>query len=234
MIRFILLDIEGTTTDINFVHQTLFPYSAQHLPQYVRERQSDESVQNCLLQVANTIREEEGRAIDTEESIQTLLHWIQADRKHTALKALQGMVWQAGYETGAYQAHVYPDVMPSLIQWQQQGIMIGIYSSGSVFAQKLLFRHTVAGDLTLFFTHYFDTNVGGKREKHSYERIVEALQQPASEVLFLSDVEEELDAAHSAGLQVVRVNRGANDMQSKYSIVSNFNEIYLSNPTSLV
>lgn len=207
MIRFILLDIEGTTTAIDFVHKTLFPYAYERLPGYVQAHQADEAVQACFQSVRDTVRAEESREIDENTAVETLLTWIRSDRKHPALKELQGLIWRDGYENGQYKGHVYDDVPEALSKWQAQGLKMGIYSSGSVFAQKLLFQYSTHGDLTGFFSRYFDTGVGPKQSADSYWRIVEALNLPAEEILFLSDVPAELDAAKSAGLKTVQVVR---------------------------
>lgn len=207
MIRFILLDIEGTTTDINFVHQVLFPYSAERLAQFVQTHADDPSVQTCLAEVKATVLNETEQPINDEQAVETLLHWIQTDRKHGALKTLQGLIWKTGFEQGDYQGHVYPDVPEALERWQQQGWGMGIYSSGSVQAQQLLFKYSGYGDLTPYFSHYFDTQVGGKKETQSYQHIAQALQIAPAEILFLSDVPAELDAAKTAGFQVTQLLR---------------------------
>lgn len=225
MVKYLLFDIEGTTTDINFVHQVLFPYSAQKLPDYISKYQNDVQVQACLANVANTILQEEQRTLDLKGVIAVLLAWIKADRKHIALKTLQGLIWEDGYKTGAYQAHVYDDVLSCLKAWKEQGLEFGIYSSGSVAAQKLLFQYTIFGDLTSYFSHYFDTHVGGKREVTSYQTIVDTLGLKPTEILFLSDAEEELHAASEAGLQVIRVNRSSQPWTSKYRLVENFQQL---------
>lgn len=221
-VRFILLDIEGTTTDIGFVHQVLFPYSEKHLPEFVRDHADDPAVRDCLDQVKAAVEEEQGRTIDDRQVVEQLLAWIREDRKHTALKALQGMIWRSGYESGAYESHIYEDVLPCLKTWRMQGVGLGIYSSGSVEAQKLLFGHTPFGNLNSFFSRYFDTAVGGKRETASYGKIAGSLGLAPGQVLFLSDVEAELDAASGAGLQTVRVNRSGEPWESKHPLVQSF------------
>ncbi|WP_373531930.1 acireductone synthase [Vampirovibrio sp.] len=207
MIRFILLDIEGTTTDIHFVHQVLFPYSAKRLSAYINEHANMPSVQEALQSVQQTVQAEESKALNQAEVIEVLLRWIQQDRKHTALKQLQGLIWKEGFEQLHYQGHVYDDVPKALQNWKRKGIGLGIYSSGSVQAQKLLFAHSVAGNLTPMFGHYFDTQVGAKQEVASYQNIAAQLNLPPIEVLFLSDIEAELDAARLAGLQVIQIVR---------------------------
>ena len=207
-IRCVLMDIEGTTTAIDFVHSVLFPYSAQHLPQYVMDHEDDATVQECLSAIRQTLLDENDvTEAHTHTCIQALLHWIATDRKHRVLKNLQGLIWKTGYETGAYQSHVYPDVLPALQRWHAKGLMLAIYSSGSVAAQQLLFGHTPHGDLNPYFSHYFDTTVGGKKEMASYQAITKALALPPEAILFLSDMEPELEAAEEAGLQVIQLQR---------------------------
>ena len=139
--------------------------------------------------------------------VEVLQGWIDEDRKHTALKALQGMIWADGYRNAAFSAHIYPDAAPALRQWHAAGLPLYVYSSGSVPAQRLFFGHSAAGDLTPLFAGWFDTEVGGKREADSYRHIAGAIGRPAGQILFLSDLVEELDAARDAGLQTVLVDR---------------------------
>lgn len=216
MVRFILLDIEGTTTDIQFVHRVLFPYSAERLPAYVRDHAEDEQVRQAIQSVKDTVQQEESRVIDDAGAIETLLTWIQQDRKHTALKQLQGLIWKEGFEKQHYQGHVYEDVPHALRNWKHMGIELGIYSSGSVQAQKLLFGYSVSGDLTPLFSHYFDTKVGGKREVTSYQNILAELNLHPMEVMFLSDVEAELDAARLAGMKTVQLLREGTEASTRH------------------
>lgn len=200
MIRAIVTDIEGTTSSISFVKDVLFPYAAQNLPFYVREHAQEAAVREQLRSTAQLAALPES---DTDGLIQQLLQWIREDKKITPLKALQGLVWQHGYEQGAYRAHVYPDAVQRLRQWQQAGLPLSVYSSGSIQAQKLFFKYSEAGDLTSLFSHYFDTTTGPKQEADSYRKIAAALGLPAHEILFLSDIEAELDAARAAGFHTV-------------------------------
>jgi enolase-phosphatase E1 len=207
MIRFILLDIEGTTTDILFVHKVLFPYSLRHLPAYVKQHAANPLVQEALQSVQQTVQAEEGETIDEAKAIEVLLNWIQQDRKHTALKQLQGLIWKEGFEQLHYHGHVYQDVPRALQNWKRKGLNIGIYSSGSIQAQKLLFGYSVAGDLTPLLSYHFDTHIGPKQEVESYRKIVAELNLAPIEVLFISDIEAELDAARLAGMQVIQIVR---------------------------
>ena len=199
----ILTDIEGTTSSISFVKNVLFPYARQALPGCVAEHGQDPDVRRWLDAVATEI----GGACQDSLVVETLQGWIDQDRKHTALKALQGRIWDAGYRRGDYTAHFYPEVTAVLKGWHASGLPLYVYSSGSVPAQKLFFGFSDAGDLSPLVSGWFDTEVGGKREADSYRRIVQAIGVPAGEILFLSDVVEELDAAREAGLQTRLIDR---------------------------
>jgi enolase-phosphatase E1 len=203
MKKIILTDIEGTTSSISFVKNVLFPYARAALPEFVRQHGQEPDVRRCLEQAAA----DAGDVQDDQALVEVLQDWIDGDRKHPALKALQGMIWAAGYRDREYNAHIYPDAVTALRAWHADGHPLFVYSSGSTAAQKLLFEHTTAGDLRSLFSGYFDTTVGGKRESASYRAIVDALGVPASEVIFLSDVVEELDAAREAGLGTVLLDR---------------------------
>ena len=199
----ILTDIEGTTSSISFVKDVLFPYARRELPRFVRERGHEPEVRRWLDQVAL----ENGGLCQDAMIVETLQGWIDEDRKHTALKALQGMVWEAGYASADFAAPVYPDAADALHRWHAAGHRLAVYSSGSVPAQKLLFGHSDAGDLSGLFSAWFDTAIGGKREAASYARIADALEVAPAGILFLSDVVAELDAAREAGMRTTLVDR---------------------------
>ena len=199
-----LVDIEGTTSSISFVHDVLFPYARSALPEFVRRHADAPDVRREL---DATALEAGLPADDLEGLIATLLAWLDADRKATPLKALQGMVWEAGYRKGAFRAHVYPDAAEALRQWHATGWPLYVYSSGSIHAQQLFFSHSEAGDLEPLFRGFFDTTSGPKREVGSYYEIAGALNLAPEQLVFLSDVPEELDAAHSAGMETVWVIR---------------------------
>lgn len=225
MVQYILTDIEGTTTSISFVHDVLFPYATAHLPSWVRAHRSEARVKAALAEVAATVLTEQGIATDEAEQIEWLLRWIKEDRKHSALKAIQGYLWKDGYEAGAYRSHVYEDVPVALERWKQQGLKMGVYSSGSVPAQRLLFGYSELGDLQPYFSDYFDTAVGHKRSADSYRNIQKALGLPADAILFLSDVAEELDAAKEAGMQGLQLLRPGIVPSERHQGVSTFAEI---------
>ena len=203
MAEAILTDIEGTTSSISFVKDALFPYARRALPGFVAARGRDPAVRKWL----DAVAAENGGMCDDAMIVEVLQGWIDEDRKHTALKALQGMVWADGYRNADFTAHIYPDAAPALQGWHAAGLALYVYSSGSVPAQRLFFGHSDAGDLTPLFSGWFDTEVGGKRDAGSYRRIAEAAGQQPGEILFLSDIVEELDAARDAGLQTVLVDR---------------------------
>lgn len=189
----VLLDIEGTTSSIAFVAEVLFPYAASHLADYVATH--SEEVGPILAEVPG------------ENKVATLLDWIAEDRKATPLKTLQGLIWEQGYADGTLQGHVYPDTPDALRRWYTAGVAIYIYSSGSIAAQKLIFGRSIAGDLTHLLSGHFDTTTGPKREAESYTKIAAATGFEPSEILFVSDVLAEVDAARAAGLGALLIDR---------------------------
>ncbi|MCK8783221.1 acireductone synthase [Roseomonas sp. NAR14] len=197
----VVTDVEGTTTSIAFVKDSLFPFAAAHLDDFLDAHGEEPEVSALLAEVESEVPDEEPRA--------TLHRWIAEDRKATPLKAIQGMIWRAGYADGRLHGHLWPDVAPCLRAWAAGGVALYCYSSGSEEAQRLIFGHSVAGDLAPLFRGYFDTRIGGKREAASYAAIAARLGLPAGEILFLSDVAEELDAAAAAGLATCQLVRPA-------------------------
>lgn len=221
MIEAILTDIEGTTSSIAFVHDTLFPFATKHMAEFVATHHARADVAPLL---ANA-RDQAGLGAD-EDVAACLLNWIREDKKVTALKAIQGLIWEEGYQSGELKGHVYADAARGLQRWHEQGLHLGIYSSGSVYAQKLIFGFSEAGDLTPLFRDYFDTQVGHKREVASYAAIAQAMGRNARHILFLSDVAEELDAAHEANFQTIQLVRDSKVIPSPtHRKVSSFDEI---------
>ncbi|MFA5968923.1 MAG: acireductone synthase [Sphingomonas sp.] len=192
----ILTDIEGTTSSISFVADVLFPYARERLADYVAAHPTE---------TAPIIAEVQ--ALEPGDPVQTLIRWIDEDRKITPLKTLQGMIWEGGFKSGAFTSHFYADAVAGLRRWHDAGLALYVYSSGSIFAQKLLFGHTDHGDLTPMFSGWFDTTSGGKREAASYANIAHAIGLPASDILFLSDVQAEIDAARASGMQALLIAR---------------------------
>jgi enolase-phosphatase E1 len=223
MIRYVLTDIEGTTTSISFVHDVLFPYSAERMEDFIDTFKDDDKVKNALTKVRQTlITEEKITKPSHKEVIEALLHWIKIDRKHPGLKDIQGFIWEEGYKCKEIKGHLFTDVLPVMNQWVKRGLQIGIYSSGSIHAQKLLFSNTAYGDLTHIFSHYFDTSVGMKRESNSYENIRKQIALLPYDILFLSDVGEELDAAKKAGFRTCQIVRENAKPSENHPKVSNF------------
>lgn len=206
--RAIVTDIEGTTSSIAFVKEVLFPFAREHLPRFVAEHAGDPEVARLLDDTRDLAAKDGARPESLAEVTGALLRWIDEDRKATPLKSLQGMVWAAGYATGALKSHVYADAVEGLRSFHAAGHALFVFSSGSIAAQKLLFAHTEHGDLTPLFSGYFDTTTGSKLAASSYSAIAEAIGRPAGEVLFLSDHTGELDAAVAAGMRAICLDRG--------------------------
>jgi enolase-phosphatase E1 len=224
MTKLYLFDVEGTTTDINFVHDVLFPYSRAHLAEFILHHRGERAIAEAIRDVQATVLKEAGRSVDVEGAVETLLRWIAEDRKHGALKEIQGHIWDVGYSKNDFKGHVYPDVRAAFMRILDGGAKIGIYSSGSVHAQKLIFGYSTDGDLTPMISHYFDTKIGGKRERTSYANIANAVHLPPAEIRFFSDIPAELAAARDAGLTVTHVQRPGTD-PSEFPAVSDFSRL---------
>ncbi|MCE0743453.1 acireductone synthase [Acetobacter sicerae] len=195
----ILLDIEGTTLPVSFVHKVLFPYARKALPDLIRDRANDPAVIAAL---------EETRAQGPDrEPLDQLMAWMDEDAKVGPLKALQGIAWADGYASGALIADLFPDVPPALRAWSEAGLTLAVYSSGSAPAQRLIYTHTTDGDLTPLFSAFLDLEMGGKKDVESYRQILAKMGWAASDVLFVSDVVAELDAAAAAGLRTCQMVR---------------------------
>ena len=223
---YILMDIEGTTSSISFVKDVLFPYFLLNIDD-INKLSNIKEVKYAFGQVLRIVKREENRDITTsEEVILQLKKWCGQDLKITPLKTLQGILWQKGYQNGELLGHVYDDVPEMLENWNFLGKKMGIFSSGSVNAQKLLFSHSVKGNLSTYFSNYFDTNIGSKRDSDTYSLITKQLALPSNRILFLSDVIEELAAADMAGMKTIQITREGN-LQSWPQSVSDFSEIIL-------
>jgi len=224
MIRAIVTDIEGTTSSLSFVKDVLFPYARARLPAFVATHSQSPEVRAQLQAVAETV----GRPLSDAEAGAQLIQWIDEDRKITPLKTLQGMIWEAGYRQGDFQGHVYEDAVRHLRNWKARGVTLYVFSSGSVHAQKLLFAHTAYGDLTPLFSGYFDTTIGSKRETGAYQRIAQAIGVTPGEILFLSDIREELDAAQCVGMQTCWLVRdGTPPADPHHHVAADFDAIPL-------
>jgi enolase-phosphatase E1 len=223
-IKYILSDIEGTTSSISFVVDELFPYFREHIQELPKMAQVSE-VKESFAQVINFVKEEEGKSITTTEEVIAYLDlWCREDRKVTPLKTLQGFVWKKGYEDGDIKGHVFDDVPTCLNKWRANGLKIGIFSSGSIHAQKLLFQFSCFGDLSKHLSNYFDTKTGAKRDTATYKAIAEVLDLEPHQILFLSDIQEELAAADEIGYQTIQIVRPGSIGTWKQT-VSTFNEI---------
>jgi enolase-phosphatase E1 len=239
-VRAILLDIEGTTTPISFVYDVLFPFARAHVQSFLEKEFESADVQHVigLLRLEHTADSQQqppppilisGTRSEEISSLVAYVNWLMdRDRKSTGLKSLQGKIWELGYRDRLLQAEVFADVAPSLERWREAGILVGIFSSGSILAQKLLFAHTNKGNLTTFIEHYFDTTIGPKNREESYRAISDAVGMKPTEMLFISDVTQELDAAQASGMHTLLCVRPGNHPQPdppRFQIIRSFDEV---------
>jgi enolase-phosphatase E1 len=225
MIQAVLCDIEGTTTSVSFVYDVLFPYARENLASFIKANHENIKVRTELKAISEVV----GQPLTVDESMTLLLDWMNDDKKVTPLKALQGMVWEHGYKNQGFYGHVYEDVPINFKKWNESGLPVYIYSSGSIKAQQLLFAYTHYGDLTTYLSGYFDTTTGNKREHESYQTIAENINKSPDSILFLSDVIEELDAAKQAGMKTCLLTRDTPSLTTneKHLTALNFNQISL-------
>lgn len=233
--RGILLDIEGTTTPIAFVHDVLFSYARAHVAEYLKQHSYEAATDIAQLREEHAHGDVDNGEQppplndDETESIVVYVNWlIDRDRKSTGLKSLQGKIWREGYRHGTLKSQVFDDVRPAFERWKKRNQRISIFSSGSALAQQLLFAHTEAGDLTTFISDYFDTNIGRKADPESYQRIAKAIGLAPNEILFISDVVAELEAANTAGMKTLLSIRPGNQPQpntDRFTIIHTFNEV---------
>jgi enolase-phosphatase E1 len=223
MVRGILLDIEGTTTPIAFVYDILFPFARRHVPKYLKRAD--------LTELKREYDEDAHQGTHpppwSAEPVAYIYWLMDQDRKSTALKSIQGNIWHEGYENGELHGEVFPDVAPALERWRLNDIDVRIFSSGSILAQRLIFSTTPAGDLTKFLRGYFDTTTGPKNDPASYRTIAHSFELLSSEILFISDVTRELDAAREAGMQTLLCVRPGNHVQPlhDHKIITTFDSI---------
>ena len=218
-VRAILLDIEGTTTPIAFVHDVLFSYARDHVREFLAANPASEDI--ALLREEHAVDVKEGRNPPALTDLAAYVEWlISLDRKSTGLKSLQGKIWRQGYVEGSLKSQVFADVAPAFARWRERGLRISIFSSGSVLAQQLLFAHTEAGDLTPLIDSYFDTTVGKKGEAESYRKIAEAMGLKPEEILFISDVVAELDAARQTGMKTIL------SIREQHPSIRSFDEVF--------
>jgi enolase-phosphatase E1 len=221
--RAILLDVEGTTTPVEFVYEVLFPFARVSVAEFLRRRGDSDDVRADIaaLKAERDADIEAGRtppdwledsAESARESAASYARWLMdEDRKSTALKSLQGKVWEEGYARGELRGVVYEDVRPAFVRWRAQGRGVYIFSSGSVLAQRLLFAHTAEDDLTEYIGGNFDTTTGQKSSADSYRAIAASIGALPDEVLFISDSTAELDAAREAGMLTALCVRPGSD-----------------------
>lgn len=218
-VKYVLMDIEGTISDIQFVKEVLFPYSLERLKGFIKEGAKDHKTRDLLLQVIpDTSWSDEAE----RKCFEYLRECVELDRKDPTLKVVQGKIWKEGFENGTFKAPLYPDVLKAWKNWKKIGLRLGIYSSGSVAAQKLFLAHTDLGNLLDFIEDHFDLEIGTKVEKASYRKIAKLLSLDPSQVLFLSDNEKELYSAEGAGMLVVAAIRPGALKNSNLPSVDNF------------
>jgi enolase-phosphatase E1 len=234
-IRCILLDIEGTTTPIAFVHDVLFSFARAHASEFLKDNIASDEVRADVSMLYeehahDVVNDHDPPPLTEEiESLGAYIEWlIDKDRKSTGLKSLQGKIWRQGYLDGSLKSQVFEDVTPALERWRSAGLRVSIFSSGSVLAQQLLFAHTNAGDLTKFIDKYFDTKTGKKGEAKSYRRIATEMNLEPGEIVFISDVVDELDAAEEAGMKTLLSVRPGNQVQAvtHHQAIDNFDEVF--------
>jgi enolase-phosphatase E1 len=224
-VQAVLSDIEGTTSSLSFVHEVLFPLSYDRMEDFIKKNWNSDLIRKEIQQLGSK---------DQNEVIKTFRSWIKEDRKEAPLKSIQGKIWKEGFESGKIRGHVYKDVPSNFRKWEDSGIRVCIFSSGSIEAQKLLFRYSEAGDLSKLISAYFDTTIGPKKESASYIKIAAELLLPPENILFLSDVQAELDAARAAEMQTMQLLReGVTPNSSGHSTVSTFDEIKISAKPSI-
>ena len=199
-----LIDIEGTVGSIAFVRDTLFPYAKERLDEYVALHAHEPEMRALLDDAA---REAGASAGDLPAILRALHAWSDEDRKVTPLKAIQGRIWEEGFTSSGIRGHLYDDAVQALQRFHANGVLLYVYSSGSVPAQKLLFGHSSAGDLLPLFSGFFDTTIGGKRDAASYARIASEIAVRPERIVFFSDSAFELHAARDAGMQTVQLAR---------------------------
>ncbi|MCC5864605.1 MAG: acireductone synthase [Wenzhouxiangella sp.] len=213
MAEVVLTDIEGTIADIDFVRKILFPYARERLPAFVRRHAQQADV---AAQLDATAAQADLPRHDLAALVEQLLRWIDQDVKATPLKALQGMIWKAGYVDADFAGHLYPDARLQLQAWHEAGVPLYVYSSGSIQAQQLYFQYSDCGDVRRWFSGFFDTTSGPKKEAESYRRIASVIGQDPGAILFLSDVVEELDAAREAGMATAQICRPGNQAYGQH------------------
>ncbi|KFZ36270.1 haloacid dehalogenase [Shewanella mangrovi] len=224
-IRAIIVDTAGTTTDHAFIHDVLFPYSIKAMPTYLAQHKDDVLVDNCICDTREMALEEDA---SIERVAEILQQWVKEDRKATPLKTLQGLIWKEGYAKGEFTGHIFPDFIDAATRFKARGIRLYSFSSASAEAQKLLFSHSDGGDLTEIFNGHFDTRTGGKQDKQAYSNIINTISMAPKQVMFISDLADELKAAQSAGLQTCQMLRDPAEAAGSFRHIRSFNDLQLS------
>ncbi|MGA7218445.1 MAG: acireductone synthase [Candidatus Sulfotelmatobacter sp.] len=234
----ILLDIEGTTTPLDLVHEVLFPFARLHLRRFLSEHRSSPNVvvdiaklhEEWLADVCQGLAAppSQTKGLDVESLVEYIERLMDDDRKSTPLKSLQGKIWEEGYRCGQLKGQVFRDVPPALQRWRTANKNVAIFSSGSVQAQQLLFANTAAGDLRKYISHYFDTTTGSKLDERSYAEIANVLRWTPAEIVFISDVARELDAARSVGFATLLSIRPGNRPQQEgtHVVIRSLDEVF--------
>jgi enolase-phosphatase E1 len=228
----ILLDIEGTTTPVEYVSLVLFPFAKERVEEFLQKHGQERAVQEDLELLLQEYKSERESVVEWDETLTAAavpyIHYlIESDRKSTGLKSLQGKIWEQGYRDGRLRSQIFADVPPAFERWTAAHKKLYIFSSGSVQAQKLLFQYTQTGDLTSFLSGYFDTEIGAKKKAESYQKIAKVLELPGDRILFISDVVDELKAARSAGMQTLfsfREGNHSSDSQG-FEMVTSFDRV---------
>ncbi|KAH8418534.1 hypothetical protein KR009_011735 [Drosophila setifemur] len=241
--KVVLVDIEGTTTSISFVHDVLFPYARKNVEKFLNDSWSDGETKQIVQDLQQVPQFAEYKATlsapSAEANVALIAHFVRhlitKNLKITPMKTLQGLIWAKGYENGELKGHVYEDVPAAFQAWRNAGLRIGVYSSGSVAAQKLIFAHSIEGDLLTHLTAHFDTHVGHKQDKQSYTNISKSLGEEPQQILFLTDIPGEAAAARAAGLQAIILQRPGNaalsvDQKNSFEVIPDFTLLSLQLP----
>jgi len=218
-----LLDIEGTVGSISFVHDVLFPIAYQRMESFIKNHRHE--IKDIYQSLINELQSNK-IANPTEDDVILLLRtWIQEDKKETRLKEIQGRIWHHAFSSNQVQSHLYPDAVSAMKRWKERGKRISIFSSGSVFAQKMYFKYTEYGDLSSYIDHYFDTTTGPKKETETYLKIASFVNCKPSEITFFSDVFDECFAAEKAGINAIQIFRDTEITENRFHPIKDFNGI---------
>lgn len=236
----LLLDIEGTTCPFNFIVDVLFPYAEQNLEPFIDSHSQEDSITKILTKANEEWTKDKHpgsmsllarcykQSLTSKESTTKYLQYLMSiDQKSTALKDLQGKIWRQGYNNGTLKSTLFEEAHECIHRWKQKRLILAVYSSGSVEAQKLLYQHTQTGNLVGLFSHWFDTHTGPKKSQESYELIAKKMGTDAKNVIFISDNAEECDAAKIAGMHTLFSLRANNPDQDpkQHCLISDLNEV---------